>query len=125
MDGIGEEICLPSPGPEEQPGACRSAARCLWLAKSPKLRTLWKDGAEQVCGECVRIELILRSVAGHVPGSIGVVFELQSGARGEGFLVAELVPGGSAERSTKVAVGDRLLRVDGTPIGASPGISKP
>jgi hypothetical protein len=83
------------------------AARSLWLAEPLGVTTQW----------------ILDAGAGHLPGSIGVVFELQSGARGDGFFVAELVPGGSASESTQVAVGDRLLRVDGTPIGVSSGIS--
>lgn len=60
-------------------------------------------------------------VAEKVPGSIGVVFELKRGARGEGFFVQEVMPDGAAAANGEVASGDRLLQVDGTPIGTSSG----
>lgn len=62
-----------------------------------------------------------RDMAEHVPGSIGVVFELKKCARGEGFFVQEVMPYGAAAASGQVAAGDRLLQVDGTPIGTSSG----
>lgn len=59
----------------------------------------------------------------HVQGSIGVVFELRKGARGDGFFVQKVLSGGAAADSGQVAEGDRLLQVDGTPIGTSSGTS--
>lgn len=52
-----------------------------------------------------------------------MVFELRKGARGDGFFVQKVLTGGAAADSGQIAEGDRLLQVDGTPIGTSSGTS--
>ena len=51
-------------------------------------------------------------MSGVVKAGVGLVLE----TRGRGSFVTELVAGGSADRSGKVQVGDKLLLVDGNPL---------